>query len=62
MIHTVYVTATSAEEAKEAAIQAFTDGLDEDFSDDEMDEIDHANVVDWWPGENEKKEATNGEA
>lgn len=54
MIHTVYVTASSKREAKEAAIEAFTEGMEEDFSGDEMDGIDHASVVDWWPEANDE--------
>lgn len=54
MIHTVYVTASSKREAKEAAIEAFTEGMEEDFSGDTMDGIDCARVVDCWPGTNDE--------
>lgn len=43
MVHTMYVDAESAEEAKTKAMETFCD--EPDFSDDEIDEVMRANVV-----------------
>lgn len=43
MVHTMWVTADDAEDAKDKAMAQFCD--EPDFSDDEIDEVLHANIV-----------------
>ena len=60
MVHTVYVTAATKEEAEDLARDAWIrgqdgEGQDDDYSGDGIDGLDHVSVVEWWPEEEEQR-------